>query len=208
MKRKTLIDNHGKCDNPGCTNFNDGSYGSGRFCSKRCACQYAYYGKRRKGKKTEKQLTHLEKIHKLRKVHVGGWKCKVCGEVFDTRARLNHHRHEAHSLKVAVKLENGLFECPYCHSTWLSRQHLGGHLSNCKFHPNKALHDEGHKKAGRRYSKRYANYEIVPSFLGKHHSTKTKEKLSQATAKWTFNGSHEHGMFKSIKHYKAVSCNG
>ena len=47
------IDNHGKCDNPGCTNFNDGSYGSGRFCSEHCA--YAYAANTTKDSKKRKE---------------------------------------------------------------------------------------------------------------------------------------------------------
>ena len=29
-----------KCENPDCSNEHDGSYGSGRFCSKKCVFEY------------------------------------------------------------------------------------------------------------------------------------------------------------------------
>lgn len=204
-KSKEWIDNHGKCDNPGCTNFNDGTYGSGRFCSEHCACQFAYYGKR-KGKKTKKQLAHLKKIHQKRK-KVNGWKCKVCEKEFGTKARLNHHLQRVHGVKQTIKLETGSFKCPYCDSTWPTKQKLGGHLANCKLHPNKALHDKGHKKAGQKYAERYASFEITPSFLGKHHSKETKEKISKATTINIVNGGHEYGRVKT-KYYKAEVIDG
>ena len=206
-KSRDWIDNHGKCDNPGCTNFNDGTYGSGRFCSERCAYQFAYYGKRKKGQKTAKQIAHLKKMHELRKRPTTIWKCKVCEQEFKTRNELNHHLIKVHHLKHASKDEFGRFECPYCHSMWSTRQKLGGHLSNCKLHPNKSIHDHGHKKAGQKYSERYANFEIAPSFLGRHHSKETKEKISKATTTRILNGGHAYGRIKT-KYYKAEVVDG
>ena len=206
-KNRDWIDNHGKCDNPGCTNFNDGTYGSGRFCSERCAYQFTYYGKRRKGKKTKKQLAHLEKIHKLRKVHAGGWKCKVCGEVFDTQENRKQHLRKIHGLMTAKKLESEAFECPYCHTIWPTRQKLGGHAANCKFHPKKALHDEGHHKATKKIREGYANGTIIPVWLGRKHSTKTKELISQKTTLRRMTSNH-NGNIVRTHHYQAKTCDG
>ena len=205
-KSRDWIDNHGKCDNPGCTNFNDGTYGSGRFCSEQCAYQFAYYGKRKKGQKTAKQLAHLKKIQDLRR-KTTEWKCKDCGKVFTTRKKLRCHLRRVHNQLQASKDSLGRFECPYCHLIWSTKQKLGGHLANCKLHPNKALHDEGHKKAGQKYAERYANFEITPSFLGKHHSKETKEKISKATTINIVNGGHEYGRVKT-KYYKAEVIDG
>ena len=72
-----------KCEN--CGNEHDGSYGSGRFCSKHCGCSF-----------NAKQVKNrsLPRPHKRSKL--GTWKCWQCGLVFDTRKLLTKHKHEVH----------------------------------------------------------------------------------------------------------------
>lgn len=81
-----------KCDNPDCTKEHDGSYGSGRFCSKHCRCSH-----------NAKKQTHFAPKEELRrrrcfgfgrKPKEGGWKCSFCNLVFRTRRELEKHRRE------------------------------------------------------------------------------------------------------------------
>ena len=105
---------------------------------------------------------------------------------------------------VAEKLESGEFECPYCHTIWPTGQKLGGHTANCKFHPNKALHDEGHHKATKKIREGYANGTIIPIWLGRKHSTKTKELLSKQSAARLKSGNHDYGRVRTS--YYQVQC--
>lgn len=66
------------CEN--CGNEHDGSYGSGRFCSKECRGAYA---------------------HSCERKHPKGasWICDQCGEEFKSRALLYNHKREVHGSK-------------------------------------------------------------------------------------------------------------
>ena len=84
------------CEN--CGKEHDGSYGSGRFCSKSCKC--AFNAKKNHWSKNETRE----------------WKCECCGLVFPTRRKLKEHQHETNHLldnkHMVVKSENPI--CPFC----------------------------------------------------------------------------------------------
>ena len=148
---KPKIDNHGKCDNPGCTNYNDGSYGSGRFCSEHCA--YAYAVNITKDSKKRKQ--HYRKLHKIirdKRQNVE-WKCKLCNNTYDTRKELMNHIHKDH---FHIK-EHNHNQCPFCGKKFDKFQSLGGHIINCKENPVKEFYDDAHKRAGYTFSKKYCD---------------------------------------------------
>lgn len=70
------------CEN--CGKEHDHSYGTGRFCSKRCRAQFIA--------KHVKNHVIPHKKHQLNKK----WKCSKCKSVFDTRAQLQSHKKEYH----------------------------------------------------------------------------------------------------------------
>lgn len=121
------------CEN--CGKEHDHSYGSGRFCSKRCRAQYV----------AKHVKTHISP-------HKGPspkkkWKCCKCNLTFDTRAQKQKHNKECHSI-----------------SAW-----------------NKGLTKETSpilKQIGEAYHKKIQSGELKPAWLGRKHSTETKNKIS------------------------------
>lgn len=65
-----------------CGDEHDGSYGSGRFCSKLCRDKYS--GAARKGQSRKRKEP---------------WHCDQCDQVFETRAKLYQHKHQIHKIK-------------------------------------------------------------------------------------------------------------
>ena len=95
-----------KCDNPNCINEHDGSYGSGRFCSKSC---YKSYVGIQSGK-SKKNRKHTNPIKRLKdRAPYGTWKCKRCNLVFETRRQLEAHNHEVHQYHPDFLLEDGTY---------------------------------------------------------------------------------------------------
>jgi very-short-patch-repair endonuclease len=80
-----------KCENPGCSNEHDGSYGSGRFCSDHCKRVYC-------GKKTKNgtRKGHPQN-HSKQRFPFGTWVCHHCKKVLNTKRELQNHIHELHS---------------------------------------------------------------------------------------------------------------
>lgn len=83
-----------KCENPKCNKEHDGSYGSGRFCSRACASlvaslsiDYKALGLRRRGKKQN---------HSKQTAPYGTWKCKHCDQICRTKGELQKHVHNNH----------------------------------------------------------------------------------------------------------------
>jgi len=78
-----------KCENPDCGKEHDGSYGSGRFCCEKCrrhttAILSAKTAIKNGNKKCPKNF-------KVEAAPYGTWKCKLCGEIFETRILLSKH---------------------------------------------------------------------------------------------------------------------
>ena len=72
------------CENPECSKEHDGSYGSGRFCSKTCVQKFA----------SQQSIKSRKEHHFARKASrakFGTWKCKSCDFVGSTRYELQQH---------------------------------------------------------------------------------------------------------------------
>jgi len=69
-----------------CRNEHDGSYGSGRFCSKKCRYQY-----------------HI----KNEQSPLGTWTCRYCGLVFETKHKLWEHYHSVHESSLGKPHNKG-----------------------------------------------------------------------------------------------------
>ena len=90
-----------KCEQ--CGKDHNGFYGSGRFCSAQCAKEFIASKKR--GAKNSKVKAHLDKLRsegkiKCHRAKYGTWKCLVCNEIFETRAKLKAHTQQEHSVKI------------------------------------------------------------------------------------------------------------
>ena len=86
-----------KCENPGCPNEHDGSYGTGRFCSEHC--RRVYIGKHSIDKRISSgtfKSPFQSKINISARSPYGTWKCIACGIIFNTRAELRKHNRHMH----------------------------------------------------------------------------------------------------------------
>ena len=75
------------CENPKCGKEHDGSYGSGRFCSK--SCRMAYIASKVKNHKCNWNSNKKPKPF-------GTWKCPHCDFIGETRSKLKEHQHKEH----------------------------------------------------------------------------------------------------------------
>ena len=148
-----------KCEN--CGNEHDGSYGSGRFCSKSCKC--AFNAKKVKNRS----------VARPRKHHIGNWKCCHCGLVFDTRKLLTEHRHKEHPHPKGQAWNKGLTketsEAVRRRSETIAKRMASGEIKPSM----KGKHwSEEHKKHLSEIRKRYLKLhpEKVPYVL--NHSSK------------------------------------
>lgn len=172
------------CEN--CGNEHDGSYGSGRFCSKMCSNEYIASTKRNAN--NPKVKAHLDELRLKgiigQRSPYGTWKCEECQLVFETRAKLFQHQHEIHAKVVFLPNSTNKYECPFCNREFDSVKKAIGHLHGCKKHPNKEKHDIAYKQGGKTYSKRLKNGLVQPSFKGKKHSEKSRKKMRIAAANY------------------------
>ena len=86
-----------KCENPGCTNEHDGSYGSGLFCSEKC--RLSFIGKKAYKTKVENgtfKSPFINPDNCYRQQARGDWKCATCGKVFRTKVEMQSHYREVH----------------------------------------------------------------------------------------------------------------
>ena len=84
-----------KCENCGCEH--DGSYGSGRFCSKECGCSF----------NAKKVKTHKCNF-KHKTSPYGTWCCSRCNLVFRTRSELTKHNRSTHPIPKGSSWNKGL----------------------------------------------------------------------------------------------------
>lgn len=168
-----------KCEN--CGNEHDGSYGSGRFCSKNCKCSYA--GKNVKNRKSNlKFLKDTEYKNKLREKNLleQRWKCPHCGECFATRKLLYEHTGAKH----AKYDENGK-RLPW--NTGLTKS------------DNLVL-----KEISEKLKNGYKNGDYTPSFKGKTHTEETKKLLSIKKKEFLENNPDKHP-YKRFTHKNGKS---
>lgn len=95
------------CEN--CSKEHNGSYGSGRFCSKHC--KSVWVGKKSnvtmKKNGNKKCNFNVNKNNHGRKPY-GNWKCICCNLIFETRAQLYKHKHELHPIIKGSSWNKGL----------------------------------------------------------------------------------------------------
>lgn len=91
---KRLLNGMFKCENPKCNKEHDGSYGTGRFCSRSCASSvaslsidYMALGLKRRG---------IKQDHSKQTAPYGTWKCKHCDQICRTKGELQKHIHNNH----------------------------------------------------------------------------------------------------------------
>ena len=127
------------CEN--CGKDHDGSYGSGRFCSKHCRCAF-------NGSKASHSTLSLSVAHKKLRAPYGTWKCEYCNDhpIFETRRKLEEHKRKFHPIPKGSSWNKGLTKET----------------------------DERLAKANAKIIAKYASGELLPSWLGKHHSAETK----------------------------------
>lgn len=171
-----------------CKESHDHSYGSGRFCSKEC--RDAYVGSKNSSNKSQRVKEHLDQLRHDGKIapkaEYGRWKCLVCNKIFETQAELKQHIQVEHHVKQPL-IKNGKAICPYCGKAYDNKQQLGGHIANCKLHPQKLLHELGHIKTAKVIANKIKAGLIQPSFKGRHHSKETREKISKRRAEQVVN---------------------
>lgn len=83
-----------------CGKKHDGSYGSGRFCSKNCKCAF-------NGAKAKHGTINSKCAHTKLRAPYGTWKCICCDMIFETRQKLKDHNHEFHPISKGKAWNSG-----------------------------------------------------------------------------------------------------
>lgn len=180
------------CEN--CGKEHDGTYGSGRFCSKECS-----------------SVRHFSKdaIEKIRKSLLGKHckrnkkLCDKCGKEISLSNFKRHYdscnnKQPHKKINESWKQENGLYKCPHCEkeykktgiATHIWRIHTeegkkfstNNGFKNGRVIWNKGLTketDERIKKQSITYTKRIKSGEIIPHQKGKSLSPECKKHLSK-----------------------------
>lgn len=99
-EKRRLPNGKFKCENPGCPNEHDGSFGNGRFCSE--FCRRSFCGKKAIEKWDKNWRSPFcdpkNRSGKNERAPLGTWKCESCGEVFETKHLLYKHKRSVHRL--------------------------------------------------------------------------------------------------------------
>lgn len=138
------------------------------------------------------------------------FKCN-CGREFEKQSSLNSHARFC-SLYIKkdktskYKIQDNLYRCE-CGKEFNNHQSLNAHLSHCDYHhkclgtikkpytsekrhsmcwENKTQEEINniHKKSGETLKEKIKNGEIIPNWLGKHHTEESKEKTRISTIKY------------------------
>ena len=84
-----------KCENPKCGKEHDGSYGSGRFCCKKCRDVFIGIESVKSAIKNGTFVSNFKKRKDAYKnAQYGTWKCNQCGFIAKTRAELYKHKND------------------------------------------------------------------------------------------------------------------
>lgn len=123
-------------------------------------------------------------------------------------------------------MENNRYICKYCNKEVGNKGCLVLHERHCKKNPNRIIckgnygKTNGHigwnkgltketseiiKLRSELVHQKYLNNEIIPSFLGKHHTQETKEKISIARKKYLSNHKDEH-VWKRNSKFISIPC--
>lgn len=123
------------CEN--CGNSHDGTYGSGRFCSKSCRMKYIGKQSNKNGKLNTRRGHYMK--HKTSDAKV--WMCYLCGEIYPTRRDLQLHLKDFHNGEHNIRRANR--NCQYCGRSFRYQQTLIFHERYCKENPNHVIR-KGH----------------------------------------------------------------
>lgn len=159
------------------------------------------------------------------------YKCE-CGKVFDKRQSLITHGrfcNKYRSCRITAtqsprKINDSEYQCE-CGKIYSNYQSLNAHMSHCEYHhkiidterklrPSEINHTnnwenksskeikEIHKKSGKTYSDKIKSGEIIPPFMGKHHTEESKKKIRLSTIDYI---NKTKGGFKTRYSIKACS---
>lgn len=165
-----------KCEQ--CGKEHNGSYGSGKFCSKKC--RYQFIG--RQSNMTMGVRGTKKCNFKTRRSPYGTWTCRKCNLVFETRSKLLEHCHETHPISSGSSWNRGL--------TKESDERVSRYVKTCRernhyrsFWKGKNI-SETHRSKISKSMKRFCkdNPDKVPYVL--HHSS--KESYPERYFKETF----------------------
>lgn len=159
-----------KCEN--CNKEHDGSYGTGRFCSRKC--RYSWIGK--KSNKTMKEhglKNNFVNYNKCRTSPYGTWKCTWCNEIFETKKLLIEHKHKNHPIIKGSSWNKGLTKNNDIrvarHADTIKDGYKSGRLKS--HNAGKHISEETRKKVSESMKKYYSEHpELIPYKL--HHSSK------------------------------------
>ena len=97
------------CENPKCGKEHDGSYGSGRFCSKKCRMIWIGIESHKTMTKNGTDPKNICSINnKKKRAEYGRWKCLKCNIVFNTRAEYYSHNKKEHPIEPGSSWNKGL----------------------------------------------------------------------------------------------------
>ena len=147
INSKRLPNGMFKCENPDCGKEHDGSYGSGRYCCKKCMNHGASLNASQNAIKNGNK--HCPENFKTPHAEYGRWKCKCCNLIFETRFQLFAHNHEVHPVPKGQIWNKGLTKET----------------------------DKRIKDYAIRYSDGVKSGRIKPSFLGRHLTKEHKDKI-------------------------------
>lgn len=139
-----------------CGNEHDGSYGSGRFCSKKCRMIWIGIESHKTMTKNGTDPKNICSINnKKKRAKYGRWKCLKCNIIFNTRAEYYSHNKKEHPIEPG--------------SSW-----------------NKGLTKEDPRVASylNTIQQKLKSGEIIPSMTGKHHSEERKKQIRESTIKY------------------------
>jgi hypothetical protein len=135
-----------------------------RFCSN--SCQKSYSSKHVKNRYSSpigEKRGRYKSYKKEPKQKC--WKCKVCGETFETRRLLlDHKREQGHQTNYTAWKEKHLQKCEFCggERMW-TNSHFSFHKNHCIMNPNRKENN---------------------FWLGKKHKEETKEKTRESTIEY------------------------
>lgn len=162
------------CENPKCKKEHDGSYGSGRFCSKKCRMIWIGIESHKTMTKNGTDPKNICSINnKKRRSEYGRWRCLKCNIIFNTRAEYYSHNKKEHPIDPGSSWNKGLTketnEIVRKHAEKLSNDYRSGKLISS--HKGKKMSDETKRKVSTSMKKFFKEHpDRVPYVL--HHSSK------------------------------------